>query len=39
MWPGVDKINELDDFMADEVVSIYTSEGKLFAIGALAIGL
>lgn len=38
MWPGVDKVEELKDFNADEVVAIYDSNGKIFAIGALAIG-
>lgn len=26
MWPGVDRLDELGDFSADEVVAIYTSE-------------
>ena len=26
MWPGVDKIDKIDDFTVDDVVAIYTSE-------------
>lgn len=39
MWVGVENIEELKsmDFFADEVCSIYTSDGKIFGIGALAI--
>lgn len=37
-WQGVDKIDELGDFSADEVVAIYDFENKIIAVGALAIG-
>lgn len=37
-WQGVDHIDELGNFSADEVVAIYDSQMKIFAVGALAIG-
>lgn len=38
MWPGVDRTQEMEQFMADEITALYTSDNSLFAIGALAVG-
>lgn len=36
MWPGVANVDNLGEFGVDDVVSIVTSEGVTFAVGAMA---